>query len=156
MAEDRLVMSQTPGILRPDPHRVITRLFVPGQEQLIQGHSRVDPVVARILDLDPRTVDETLATTLALFGDRHRDLPATLAEHFDLVAHRLGTPAALSTSARLLVGAYFTQEYALEAAAVTNPSIVAHPDQRGVPVGQLRAVLSLRAVGEGHRSSIEF
>lgn len=151
-----LVMSQTPGILRPDPHRVITRLFVPGHDQLIHGQSHLDPVVARILDLDPRTVDETLANTLALFGDRHRDLPATLAEHFDLVAHRFGTPTALSTSARLLVGAYFTHEYALEAAALTNPSIVAHPDQRGVPVGQLRVVLSLRAIGEGHRSSIEF
>jgi predicted GH43/DUF377 family glycosyl hydrolase len=150
------VVSRVASVLRPDPHRVITQLFVPGHEQLIHGQSRVDPVTARILDLDPQTVDETLATTLALFGDRHRDLPATLNEHFDLVAHRLGTPAALSTSARLLIGAYFTHEYALEAAAVTNPSIVAHPDQAGVPVDQLRVLLSLRAIGEGHRSSIEF
>jgi predicted GH43/DUF377 family glycosyl hydrolase len=93
---------------------------------------------------------------MAGFGDRHRDLPAILNEHFDLVAHRIDHPEALSPAHRLLVGAYFTQEYAVEAAAVCNPSIVAHPDQSDLRPGETRVVVSLRAVGEGHRSCIEF
>ena len=57
---------------------------------------------------------------------------------------------------RQLVGAYFVHEYSFEAAALFNPSIVAHPDQSGAPEGGRRFILSLRAVGEGHISSLTF
>ena len=63
---------------------------------------------------------------------------------------------ALSRERRLLIGAYFTNEYSVEGAALFNPSIVPAPDQAGLPPGEQRFVMSLRAVGEGHISSIEF
>ena len=67
--------------------------------------------------------------------------------------HRASEP---SPSQRLLIGAYFMSEYSLQSAALFNPSIVPHPDQDGVPPGSLRFIMSLRATGEGHLSSIEF
>jgi Predicted glycosylase len=151
-----LIVSHTPGMLRPDPRRVVTRLFVPGDEQLIHGQSRVNPVLERIMELDATAAGAALDKTLALFEDRHSDLRPVLQEHFELVAHRLGATVELPKAVRLLIGAYFTHEYSLEAAALFNPSIVEHPDQRGLAAGELRVVLSLRAVGEGHRSAIEF
>src|SRR5205823_5000967 len=80
----------------------------------------------------------------------------TLQGHFDLLAHRLGPEADLSVERRLLMGAYFTNEQAVEAAALCNPSMVLHPDQSGLAAGEARFVMSLRAVGEGHISCIEF
>lgn len=151
-----LLVSRAQATIRPDPTRVIARLFVPGQEHLIHGQARVDPVLSRILALDREAAAATLAATLDRFAGRHTDLRAVLQEHFDLVAHRLDAPSDLPTTTQLLVGAYFTQEYAVEAAAVFNPSIVEHPDQDGMPAGALRVVISLRGVGEGHVSSIEF
>ena len=151
-----LILSRTPGVLRPDQRRVVARLFIPGDEELIHGQSRVNPVIERIIALDETEACVALDKALALFEDRHDDLPSILQEHFDVVAHRLDTTVDPPKAVRLLIGAYFTQEYSLESAALFNPSIVAHPDQRGMAAGELRVVLSLRAVGEGHRSAIEF
>ncbi len=142
--------------LRPDPRRVVARLFIPGQESLIDGESRAGSVIERILALDDDEAAGALDEVTELFADRYEDLEAILMRHYDLVMHRVAHPAALSPARRLLVGAYFTQEYAIEAAAVCNPSIVPHPDQTGVDPGATRFVMSLRAIGEGHRSSIEF
>jgi predicted GH43/DUF377 family glycosyl hydrolase len=142
--------------LRPDPRRVLAKLFIPGQEGLIEGESRAGSVVDRVLELDDEEATATLAEVVAAFADRHADLLATLEEHFELVAHRIEDPAELSPTRRRLVGAYFTQEFAVEGAAVCNPSMVPHPDQSDLPQGTTRFVMSLRAVGEGHRSSIEF
>lgn len=155
-ATDELVVSRTLGVLRPDPRRVVARLFVPGHEHLIYGQSRATPVLERILALDDDVVATTLAATVDRFSSRHHDLPAVLAENFAAVAHRVGASSDLPEATRLLVGAYFTHEYSIEAAALFNPSIVLHPDQRGLAPGEARVVLSLRAVGEGHLSSIEF
>jgi hypothetical protein len=113
-------------------------------------------VIDRVLELSEQEAETTLARTLALFSDRHRGLAETLEQNFGLVAHRLGAGIRIGRSRRQLIGAYFTQEYALEAAALFNPSIVAHPDQEGCLPGEVRFVMSLRAVGEGHLSSIEF
>ena len=151
-----LIVSRTPGLLRPDPRAIIARLFVPGQEMLPHGHSRVNPVIERILAMAPDVMAATLASTLESFAGRHHDLPGLLRRNFELVAHRLGAADDLPETTRLLVGAYFTHEYSVEAAALFNPSIVAHPDQTGVADGEVRVVLSLRGVGEGHLSSIEF
>lgn len=151
-----LVLARMSGVLRPDPRRVVARLFVPGHEQLLYGQSRVTPVLDRILAMPAAVAEATLASTLERYADRHADLPGLLNEHFTLVAHRVGAASDIPETARLLVGAYFTHEYSIEAAALFNPSIVLSPDQRGVLPGEARVVMSLRAVGEGHLSSIEF
>ncbi len=150
------LVTRTPTRLRPDPTRVVTRLFVPGHEALIDGDSRAMPVIDRIMELSDDAIEATLARTLARFSGRHRDLRGILLSNYNLVAHRLGAGAAVSEDRRLLIGAYFTQEYAIEAAALFNPSIVLHPDQTALDAGQARFVMSLRAVGEGHLSSVEF
>jgi len=149
-------LTRTPIELNPDPRRVITRLFVPGQEIIAGGGSRAAAVVKRILAMTDCDVTEALQRTLADFSSRHRGFTDTLERHFDLVAHRLGSRATLTGERRLLMGAFFTNEYAVEAAALCNPSMVLHPDQSGLEVGEARFVMSLRAVGEGHLSCIEF
>jgi predicted GH43/DUF377 family glycosyl hydrolase len=147
---------RTDLVLRPDPRRVITKLFLPGQEMLIAGESRATAVVRRVLAMSRADVAATLAATLDAFGSRHRDLAQTLEAHFILVTHRLVDHDEISTDRRLLIGAYFTQEYSVEAAALFNPSLVLHPDQAGLAAGEARVVMSARAVGEGHLSSVEF
>jgi predicted GH43/DUF377 family glycosyl hydrolase len=150
------LMERTPDQILPDPRRVIARLFVPGHEALIQGESRALPVVERILAMSDAEVSRTMKQTMARYSTRHRDFSDVLARDFALVAHRLDEGAVLTGDRRLLIGAYFTHEYAFEAAALLNPSIVVHPDQAGVADGEVRFVMSLRAVGEGHVSSVEF
>jgi predicted GH43/DUF377 family glycosyl hydrolase len=150
------LVERTPHRLRPDASRTLCRLFIPGQETLIRGESRVMAVIDRILDLSEEDAETTLARTLARFSRQHRDLAATLEQNFDQIAHRLGSNFRVGRAQRQLIGAYFTQEYALEAAALFNPSMVAHPDQAGCQPGETRFIMSLRAVGEGHMSSIEF
>jgi predicted GH43/DUF377 family glycosyl hydrolase len=140
----------------PDASRTLSRLFVPGQETLIRGESRARAVIDRILAMSEDEVDRTLARTVVRFADRYRDLGDTLERNFGLVAHRLGGNITVGSARQRLIGAYFTQQYALEAAALFNPSIVPHPDQAGCKPTDLRFVMSLRAVGEGHLSSIEF
>lgn len=144
--------------LTADASRVLARLFVPGRELLADRESRATGVLARVLDLPDDAAERTLADVVAGFGHRHRDLPGVLAHHFEQVAHRLdeSETAALSPDRRALVGAWFTNEYAVEGAALFNPSAVPHPDQGGLAPGQLRFVMSLRAVGEGHLSSVGF
>ncbi|MEZ0110555.1 putative GH43/DUF377 family glycosyl hydrolase [Catenulispora sp. EB89] len=141
--------------LRHDPRRVVTDLFVPGEE-LPGSVSRAAMVFERIMALDDDTVDRAYTRTLADFSTRHRDLEKTFAEHSETVGHRIAAGAQVSDRRRLLIGAYFTREYAIEAAALTNPSLVEHPDQSGLAPGCLRFVLSARAIGEGHLSCVEF
>jgi predicted GH43/DUF377 family glycosyl hydrolase len=150
------LLVRTEHRLRPDASRTLGRLFVPGQESLIRGGSRALAVIDRILDLSDQEVDHALARTLARFSAGYRDLAGTLERNFQLVAHRVGAEIAAGSARRQLIGAYFTHEYALEAAALFNPSIVVHPDQTGCQPGEVRFIMSLRAVGEGHLSSIEF
>ncbi len=143
-------------VLRPDPTRVIAKLFLPGQEILADGRSRADAVLGRILAIPEERVDGLLKATLTQFGARHRHLADTLVDHFSRVEGRLPAADGVSPARRQLIGAYFTQEYSVEAAALFNPSMVAHPDQSGLAAGEVRFLLSVRAVGEGHISSIEF
>jgi predicted GH43/DUF377 family glycosyl hydrolase len=150
------LLTRTPHRLRPDASRTLCRLFVPGQETLIRGEPRAMAVIDRVLDLSEQDAEATLARTLARFSGQYRDLAATLEQNFDQIAHRLGSNIRVGRTRRQLVGAYFTQEYALEAAALFNPSMVAHPDQAGCQPGEARFIMSLRAVGEGHLSSVEF
>lgn len=146
----------TPHVLQPDPGRVVVKTFLPGQELLTLGESRATGVLDRVQAMSPAEVERTLSATLTSFSPRHRDLPDILNSRFQLVAHRLPRPGRVSRARRQLIGAYFTQEYAIESAALFNPSMVAHPDQSGQPDGSVRFVMSVRAVGEGHVSSVEF
>lgn len=152
----RPLVRRTGIVLRPDPHRVITKMFMPGQEVLIRGDSRAQPVIRRILALPEARVREVLHTTMAAFAGRHQDLERVLMERFAQLAPRFDGAPPLSRERKLLAGAYFTMEFAIETAALFNPSMVAHPDQSGLPGGAVRFVMSVRAVGEGHISSIEF
>ncbi|HEX4787551.1 MAG TPA: glycoside hydrolase family 130 protein [Actinospica sp.] len=140
--------------ISPDPGRVIAKLFVPGEE-VPEFESRTAAVIARVLSLDEHQVDAVLARTLEGFEGRHRELPRTLTSHYETISHRIPIGRELSENRRLLIGAYFTHEYAIEGAALCNPSMVAHPDQSGLEDDQTRFVLSARAIGEGHLSCIE-
>ncbi len=142
--------------LAADPGRVITRLFVPGQEGFEMQESRAGVVLARILALADDDVHSSLDDVKTRFESRHRDLEAIFRRNAHELADRLDPDRELSDERVLLLGATFTSEYAIEGAALCNPSIVAHPDQTGMATGSLRFVLSVRGIGEGHQSSIGF
>jgi predicted GH43/DUF377 family glycosyl hydrolase len=150
------LVTRIPQRLAPNPSRVITRLFVPGQEGFEHQDSRAGAVLRRILALDEDEVRLALDDVVTRFDGRHRDLVGTFHRHADELADRLSSDIARSPSRMLLLGATFTREYAIEAAALCNPSIVAHPDQAETAPGSLRFVMSVRGIGEGHCSSIGF
>ncbi|WP_308220895.1 glycoside hydrolase family 130 protein [Micromonospora phytophila] len=141
--------------LTPDPRRVIVKLFVPGEDAAVV-RTRAQALIDRVAHLDEEETGRLLRDTFGRFGGRHRDLDGTFHHHYDLVRHRIARARDLSFTAQLLLGAYFSHEYAVEAAALCNPSMVAHPDQTGLGTGQLRVAVSLRQIGEGHLSSIGF
>jgi len=141
--------------LLPDARRVLAKPYLPGDEVALPGVSRANLLMARILAIPEADVKALNVELARLFEARHRDLICTFERNFEAVAHH-AFGAELSIDRRLLIGAYFTHEYAIEAAALFNPSIVPAPDQSGLASGALRFIMSLRAVGEGHLSSIEF
>lgn len=146
--------------LVPDPRRVITKLFAPRDDAYEDGTSRLLVVLQRIMAMSDVEVADTLDDTCRLFADRHRLFEAVLDRHYAVIAERFAElpliSQPISIERRRLIGAYFTHEYSIEAAALGNPSIVAAPDQSGVADGAVRFVMSVRAIGEGHVSSIEF
>jgi predicted GH43/DUF377 family glycosyl hydrolase len=144
------MVSRTTVLLAPDPSRVMIRFFWPGSVD------RAERVIARITALSDGAVRKQLRATRKRFEDRHHDIGAVLHKHYRSVVPYLSTDIEPSEERKLLIGAYFTSEYALESAALFNPSIVPHPDQSGLPEGSLRFIMSLRATGEGHVSSLEF
>jgi predicted GH43/DUF377 family glycosyl hydrolase len=148
--------TRRPDRLVPDVSRVIAQLFVPGHYLSGGSEARASGVVEHILALDDDAVTETLAAIMVRFGDRHRDLAETFKHHADRIDNRLDPEAILSEDRRLLLGATFTHEYSVEAAALCNPSAVALPDQSNVAAGALRFIMSVRQIGEGHISSIGF
>ncbi len=139
----------------PDPRRVIVKLFVPGEDVALV-RTRAAALVDRIARLDDHETRRLLTETLDRFRGQHHDLEGTFRHHYELIRHRVSDSDTLSPMARLLIGAYFSHEYAVEGAAICNPSMVAHPDQSNVDTGQRRVVISLRQIGEGHLSSIGF
>jgi predicted GH43/DUF377 family glycosyl hydrolase len=145
--------------LRPDPARVIVRPFKPATEPRDLNptdKTRANHIVDRVLALDPETAANQLADVLENFQGRHRNLLETFESRADEMEEAFTTHGVFSKIQRQLIGAYFLNEYSFEASALFNPSIVPHPDQSDAPKGGLRFVLSLRAVGEGHVSSLTF
>ena len=145
--------------LRPDPARVIVRPFKPATEPRDLNptdKTRANHIVDRVLALDSEAVASQLADVLENFQGRHRNLLETFEARADVMEQALAAHDVLSDAQRQLIGAYFLNEYSFEASALFNPSIVPHPDQSGAPKGGLRFILSLRAIGEGHISSLTF
>ena len=145
--------------LRPDPARVIVRPFKPATEPRDLNptdKTRANHIVERVLNLDPQAAAGQLADVLENFQGRHRNLLETFERRADEMEEALLAHCTFSEVQRQLIGAYFLHEYSFEASALFNPSIVPHPDQSGIPNGSLRFILSLRAVGEGHVSSLTF
>ena len=144
------LVRRRPIALHAASSRVITRLHIPGDS------ARCKVLVARVSKLGEDDVHQLLDAILQDFSARHRNFRDTLERSFERLAEIVPECASFSTERRLLLGAYVTAEYSVESAALFNPSIVPHPDQKGVRKGSLRFVMSFRATGEGHVSSIEF
>lgn len=142
--------------LVPDSSRVISRLFVAGQEDFGSRESRASQVMDRILGLTEEEVLVALDDVYNRFVGRHDEITHDLEAHAQRVANRVETGTMLSEERWRLIGAYFTHEFSIEGAALTNPSVALHPDQRGVEAGSARFVMTVRNIGEGHRSSIGF
>lgn len=151
-----IAVTRTRQRLLPDARRVLAKPFLPGEELLLAGASRASLLLERILAIPEAQVAELLGAIMLAFASRHRGFEQLLDRHFELVSHHMPPGREPSIERRRLIGAYFTHEYAVEAAALFNPSLVLAPDQEDAPAGTVRVVMSLRAVGEGHISSIEF
>ena len=149
------IVRRTPIRLAPDPSRVITKLIIPGEE-IPTGDSRAYRVIGRVVAMDDAEVAATLGNAWARSAHRHRNLAETWLRNFRRVAQWYDEGLDISNERELLIGAYFTHEISVETASLCNPSIVAHPHQGGLDPGQTRFVMSLRAISEGHISSIEF
>ena len=143
-------VTRTATILKPDQSRVLLRPFSPGNPQ------QVGRIISRIMSLPEDLVGPLLDEVSAEFSRRHQQIRKVFLERFEQVSGLLVTDETLSEQRRLLIGSYFLAEYSLESAALFNPSIVPHPDQTDLPSGALRFILSLRATGEGHVSSVTF
>jgi len=137
-------------MLRANASRVLFRPFLPF------GEDRPLRILSRVLALPEKEVVALLKEVLDEFDTRHQRVRDYFLKRFASVQDLVPTDRPLSDERKLLIGAYFTHEYSLEAAALFNPSIVSHPDQTGMPDGTMRFILSLRATGEGHVSSITF
>ncbi len=141
--------------LRPDPARVVARLFLPGEE-LPRAHSRASQVIGRVMNLSEDEAERLAAGLVRDFGGRHHNYRWLLRRNASIVSAHVEEARELTAARTLLLGACFTAEYATEAAAVCNPSAVRGPDQSGLRAGQVRLALSVRGIGEGHISSIGF
>ena len=137
-------------LLNAESARVITRLHIPGDKARTKG------LIDRVSTLNVDDVHNLLEAVFQDFSGRHRNYREALQRNFDRIAEHVPKRISLTSEQQLLLGAYFTAEYSVEAAALFNPSIVPHPDQKGVDKGSQRFVMSFRATGEGHVSSIEF
>ena len=143
-------VQRTSTILRPDQSRVLLRPF------RHEDPERSRRIIARIMSLPENQVGPLLNDVAAEFSQRHQQIHRSFLERFEQVRDLVMTDEGISEQRQLLIGSYFVCEYSLESAALFNPSIVPHPDQSDLPPGALRFILSLRATGEGHISSITF
>jgi predicted GH43/DUF377 family glycosyl hydrolase len=146
----RPLVKRRTTVLNAESSRVITRPHIPGDS------ARIKQLVTRVLKLSADDVHHLLEDVFHEFSARHRNFRQALERNFEHISGRVPRGLTLTAEQRLLLGAYVTCEYSVEAAALFNPSIVPHPDQKGVDKGSLRFVMSFRGTGEGHVSSIEF
>jgi predicted GH43/DUF377 family glycosyl hydrolase len=143
-------LKRSKTILKPDPARVLLRQFEPGDAR------RMSRIIERIMAVPEAEVGGLLAQVSADFAQRHLHMWRRFMERFEQLRELLRDDVEISEQRQLLMGSYFLAEYSLESAALFSPSMVQHPDQTNLPEGAVRFVLSLRATGEGHISSITF
>jgi len=129
---------------------VIAKPFMPRNEQ------RILAIIKRVLDMNEQARQELLSTVFERFVTRHKDLEKALLSSFNAIRPFVSRDDSITHGTKLLLGSFFTHEYSVESTALFNPSIVIHPDQEEVNPGSVRFLLSLRALGEGHISSIVF
>ena len=139
-------VTRTGVLLRPNNARVLYRPFEPPQSQ------RAMRIIGRVMALDEQEVERLLGHVLSEFHGRHQRLVSFFGERFESVRHHLLTDQPLSNARQLLIGSYFTQEYALESSALFNPSIVLHPDQSDLGPGMARFTAMRQALTEGRQS----
>ncbi len=144
-------LTKHPLRLKASSKAVITHfLFLPGND-------RIKTMVKRVQNLDEQEVDVYMKQVMKNFAKRHRNIEKIFLKHFSRVQDQYAKSLErFSAKKKLLLGAYFTKEYSFQAAALFNPSIVPHPDQTNLKPGEQRFIMSLRATGEGHISSIVF
>jgi len=150
------IVHRTGHHLRPDPSRVLSRIFVAGQDNFGTRQTRGTVVLHRIMQLTDQEVEMALADVVGRFGDRHSGLSFTFDRHAQRFARQMLIDHEISESRWRLIGAAFTNEVAVEGASLSNPSAVEYHDQSAVPPGGLRFLMTVRCIGEGHRSSIGF
>lgn len=138
----------------PDPKRVIARFFIAG------GDERSRLLIKKILTMNEADTKYKLRRILSTYGNRHRNITSIFEKHFLNIIHFLQDlnidENSLSREQKLLIGSYFTHEYSIESAAFFNPSIIEAPNQDHLEGGEKRVIVSFRATGEGHISSIVF
>jgi predicted GH43/DUF377 family glycosyl hydrolase len=144
--------------LRPDPSRTVIRPLEAAYPEAFRddAHPRMQKIVDRVLALDAAALHAKHDRLIADLADRHRDLEALLLRRFAEARAAFACPDDLPHEARIVIGAYFSEEYSFEAAALFNPSMVLRPDQSGVAPGTIRLAIALRGIGEGHISSVTF
>ncbi len=154
---DSDIMTHSPLILRPDPSRTVIRPFSPEDPTgfVIKGHPRSQRIADRVLAMDDAEVSRMVTALRAPMNERHRDAETLFRRRFDEMSGQIDR-GKIDANRALLLGAYFSEEYSFEAAALFNPSIVLHPDQSGLSAGMIRFIMALRGIGEGHVSSITF
>lgn len=145
-------------MLKPDPSRTVVRPFLPGDPPAFAepDRPRARRIAERVLAFDDTVLHAAIESVFGSLQGRFRDPDAVMLRRFEEIAPLLHAPERIGELRRLLVGAYLSEEYAFEAAALFNPSAVLHPDQSGLAPGEIRFIMSLRAIGEGHVSSVTF
>lgn len=135
--------------LKADPKKVVLQ-FYPMKKK------KIKKILNRITSLNEEQVEKKLDGIYSEFSNRHKNFEECLFNNFKKVEKYIPHSGTMSSNMKQLIGAYFSKEYSIESAALFNPSIVPHPDQNGVGNNHLKFVMSLRATGEGHISSVEF
>ncbi len=149
-AKAKLLVKRTKIKIMRDTTRVLARPLIP------DNSARIKRTIDRILSLSEKEAEQLKTKVVKEFSRRHKDLNKICARHFEKISGHVPNRDSISNIKKFLLGSYFTMEYSIESAALFNPSIVVHPDQRKVPKGSTRFMMSLRATGEGHISSIVF
>lgn len=133
-----------------DCSRVIPRFYTPG------GVDRAPRIIKRVMTIPEEEVSSVLDDVMEEFAYRHQRLENVLLKHYEDVKQWLPAGAEPTEKRKMLIGAYFTAEYSVQAVGVANPSMVLHPDQGNLRQGEVRYLVSFRSIGEGHISSMEF
>jgi predicted GH43/DUF377 family glycosyl hydrolase len=144
-----------PELLRPDASRTVLRPFIIEDSAGGDFH-RTQEIIKRILTLDAAGLQAELQIVAQTLDDRHPNIDETLRSRYEELKDLATKNVAISDDQAKLIGAYFSEEFSFESAALFNPSVVRHPDQSGLAAGDIRIVLSLRGIGEGHISSLTF